>query len=113
MAAPTPASKPTGAAGLIPAEWPTQAADTIVETVGKVRDKATTPAIKATRGVVYGLLIAVLGTIAGVLFLITLFRLLNHLPGPIWWCYAVFGVLFSLVGIALLRKANRPVPATV
>ena len=56
MAAPT--TGPNGSSsstGMIPAEWPVQAADKIVETIATVRDKTTKPALTAARGLVYGL----------------------------------------------------------
>ena len=45
-------------------DWPAQAADTIVRVVGQVRDRTTGPAITAARAVVFGLLAAILGTVA-------------------------------------------------
>lgn len=106
MALPTPGPGPSNS--MIPAEWPAQAADTIVETIGKVRDKTTKPAIVAARALVYGLLAALVGLAAFALFLIMAVRLLDYLPGNIWTVYAAFAVVFSLFGIVLLRKANRP-----
>jgi phage-related minor tail protein len=93
---------------MIPAEWPAQAADTIVETIGKVRDKTTKPAIVAARALVYGLLAAMVGLAAFALFLIGLVRVLSYLPGNIWTVYAGFAAVFVLGGILMLRKANRP-----
>ena len=93
---------------MIPAEWPAQAADAIVDAVGKVRDKTTKPAITAARGLVYGVLILVVATVAGILFLIGAVHALEHVPGHIWTIYAVFAALFLLPGGYLLRKANRP-----
>ena len=63
MAAPPPAPR-SGPGGVIPAEWPAQAADTIVDTIAKVRDKTTKPAIVAARAIVYGLIAAVLSSLA-------------------------------------------------
>lgn len=97
--------------GVVPAEWPAQAADAIVDAVGKVRDKTTRPAIVAARSAVYGLLAAIVGLVALVLFLIGLVRLLEHLPGHIWTVYAVIGVVLTVAGTLVLRKANRPVTA--
>jgi hypothetical protein len=95
--------------GVVPADWPAQAADTIVETVDKVRDKTTRPAQVAARAVVYGLLGAVVGTIAVVLLLIGLIRALdNWVPGEIWTKYAGIAVVFTVAGIWALRRANQP-----
>lgn len=106
--APGPPARP----GVVPADWPAQAADTIVETVDKVRDKTTRPAQVAARAVVYGLLGAVVGTIAVVLLLIGLVRALdNWAPGEIWTKYAGIAVVFTVAGIVALRRAHQS-PAT-
>jgi hypothetical protein len=97
---------------MIPAEWPAQAADTIVDAIGKVRDKTTKPAITAARAVVYGLIAAVVGSVALVLTLVLIVRIWdNYVPGNVWIIYAIFFVVFSGVGLLLLRKANAPAPA--
>ncbi|MCB0970373.1 MAG: hypothetical protein KDA97_02480 [Acidimicrobiales bacterium] len=108
MAAPTPEPRQTPASsGMIPAEWPAQAADTIVDTIAKVRDKTTKPAIVATRALVYGLLAAIVGVVALVLVLVLLTRIwANYVPGDVWTLYALLAVVFSVVGLVLLRKAN-------
>lgn len=110
MAAPTPSPRGTKAPqGVIPAEWPAQAADTIVETISKVRDKTTKPALLAARGLVYGLVAAVVGSVAIFLVLVLIVRIwANYVPGHVWVIYAIFGVVFSGVGLFLLRKANAP-----
>ena len=108
MAAPSPDPR-RSAGGMIPAEWPAQAADTIVDTISKVRDKTTKPAIVAARAVVYGLIAAIVGTVGLILFLILIVRLWeNYVPGHVWIIYAIFFVAFSGGGLVLLRKANAP-----
>ena len=93
----------------LPAEWPAQAADTVVDVIGKVRDKTTRPALIAARALVYGLVAAVVASIALVLFLIVLIRVLdNYVPGPVWWIYLGLAVVFTITGIVLIRKANSP-----
>ena len=110
MAVPTPSSRGTGShKGLVPPEWPAQAADTIVDTIGKVRDKTTTPILLGARGLVYGIVGGVLGTIAFFLVLVLIVRVwANYVPGHVWIIYAIFAVVFSTVGLILLRKANQP-----
>lgn len=98
--------------GVIPAEWPVQAADAIVDTIAKVRNKTTKPALVAARAMVYGLLAAVVGIVALVLLLVLVIRLWgNYVPGHVWIIYAVLAAVFSAVGIVLLRKANHPAPS--
>ena len=109
MAAPTPEPRrsPSTSSGVIPAEWPAQAADTIVDTIAKVRDKTTKPAIVATRALVYGLLAGIVGVVAVVLLLVLITRIwANYVPGDVWTLYALLGVVFSISGLVLLRKAN-------
>jgi hypothetical protein len=97
---------------MIPAEWPAQAADTIVETVQKVRDRTTKPAIIAVRGLVYGLLATIIAVVAFVLLLILIVRLwANYVPGHVWVIYAIFFVAFAGAGWFLFRKANAIEPA--
>ena len=109
-----PSSSPGGSqSGMVPADWPAPAADTVVDVIGKVRDKTTRPAIIAARSLVYGLVAAVVAGIAVVLFLVVLIRILdNYVPGPVWWIYLGLGVVFTLAGIILIRIANRPGPAS-
>jgi hypothetical protein len=96
---------------VVPAAWPAQAADTIVETIAKVRDKTTKPALLAARGVVYGLVAAVVGSVAFFLLLLIIVRVwANYVPGHVWVIYAIFGVVFSGIGLFALRKANAPKP---
>lgn len=109
MAAPT--NGPTKTDGLIPAEWPAQAADAIVENIGKVRDKTTKPAITAARALVYGLIAAIVGILAAVLVLIFVARVYdNYSPIGIWLFYAVLAVFMIGLGLVALKKANSPAP---
>ena len=114
MAAPTPSPRGTKAPqGVIPAEWPAQAADTIVDTIAKVRDRTTKPALLAARGIVYGLVAAVIGSVAFFLVLVLIVRIwANYVPGHVWVIYAIFAVVFSGVGLWAMRRANRPAPTT-
>lgn len=114
MALPTTSngSSPSSSPSMVPAEWPTQAADAVVETIAKVRDKTTKPALVAARALVYGIIVAVVGTVATVLLLTLVVRLLNnYLPGQIWTVYLGLFVLFTVPGVWLIRKANRPIDA--
>jgi hypothetical protein len=112
--APPPASAAgAGGAGLHlgGADWPAQAADAVVRVVGQVRDKTVTPAYTVARGIVYGLLAAILGTMALVLVLVALVRLVNsYLPGDVWAAYLLLGGLITLVGLVLWtqRRAGEP-----
>ncbi len=103
-----------GAAPVDADDWAKQATDTIVGFVDGVRAKTTGPAITAARGVVYGLLAALLGLGAAVLLSIGLVRALDaYLPDSVfgethtWAAHLLIGALFSLVGLFLWSK-RRP-----
>lgn len=100
------------AKGVIPAEWPAQAADLLVDKIATVRDKTTRPALVVSRGLVYGLLAGVVGIIAFILLLVMLVRAYdNWMPGNVWPLYAGLAVVFITAGIVCLGRANRPAPA--
>ena len=120
MADVTPSAVPgpssTGSGG---DDWPAQAADTIVRVVGEVRDRTTGNAITAARAVVYGIIAAVLGTVALVLACILLARGLvivvnlvldgvdQDRPGRANWITdVILGLGFALGGLVLWKKAT-------
>jgi hypothetical protein len=104
MAVPTPSPR-----GVIPPEWPAQAADAVVETIAKVKDKTTKPAIVAARTLVYGVVVGLVGALAFFLILVMIVRLwANYVPGHVWIIYAIFAVVFSVAGAVMLRRANLP-----
>ena len=80
-------SSPNGSAvsSMIPAEWPAQAADTVVDVIGKVRDKTTKPAILAARALLYPLVPDEDASIPLVLLRVVLIRPPDSsVPGPVW-----------------------------
>jgi hypothetical protein len=89
----------------MPDDWPAQAADKIEQVVGKVRDTTTGPALKASQYAVYGIVAGMLGTVAAVLGLILLVRVLDIvLPDSVWLPYLVLGVLFTGIGTWCWRQ---------
>jgi hypothetical protein len=99
------------------ADWPAQAADTIVRLVDQVRSKTAGPAITAARGIVYGLLAGLLGAMAGVLAAIIAVRLLDEATQGIfgtretWLAYLAIGAAFSGAGWVLWSKRRPPAEA--
>jgi hypothetical protein len=85
-------------------DWPAQATDTIVNLVDQVRAKTTGPAITVARGLVFGIIVGVLGVVAAVLLLIFSIRLTTELldlvwdGAGVWLTYLIYGVLFTVVG---------------
>jgi hypothetical protein len=111
MASTTPASPAPTPAAADESDWPAQAADAIVEQVGKVRDRTTGPAIKISGYVVFGAFAMLLGTVAFVLFLIGAFRALDaYLPDAVfgeehtWAAYTILGAVLVLAGLFTSRK---------
>ena len=96
------------------ADWPTQATDLIVRVVGQVRDKTTGPALTVARGLVYGLLAALLGGTIAVLVAIAAVRGLDEgIEGvagsrETWAAHGIVGLLFTVVGLLLWRKRRAP-----
>lgn len=91
--------------------WAPDLADQITEFVGNVRDKTTNNAIKAARGIVFGLLAAILGITALVLLLIVATRGLQALLDlvttwgrAVYISYFVVGGIFTLAGMFLMTK---------
>jgi hypothetical protein len=89
-------------------DWPAQAADTIVDVVGKTRQKTTGPALTAVRGVVYGVRILILTTMAMLLLVIGLVRLANNWI-DVWLTYVALGTIFVIIGAIMWRQRDRAV----
>ena len=92
--------------------WAADLADTVERVVGSVRDKTTKPLVTVTRGVVYGLLAAILGVAALVLLIVMLTRGTQELldqfkvrrSAAVYISYLAVGGIFSLLGLFVLSK---------
>lgn len=80
------------------ADWTTQAADAIEAAVTAVRQRAVVPAQRATRAVVYGLLVTFFLTTAFVVLTIGAFRGLVLLTGDVWLAHLIAGGMLVLSG---------------
>ncbi len=90
-------------------DWPAQAADLIVNTVGAVRDRTTGTILTVARVAVFGLLAVVLGVVVIVLTIIALIRLLDViLPSSVWLPYLIVGVASLIGGLLVFRRRNPP-----
>jgi hypothetical protein len=97
------------------ADWTAQAADRIEAVVTTVRDKTTVPVQKVARAIVFGLIAAILGIMAGFLVVIGLFRLHVYLPlghnegRKVWITYVGVGAIFLVAGMFTWRyRKPRP-----
>lgn len=103
-----PALTPSVGPGPAQPDWAAQTADTIVRVVDEVRVKTSTPIIKATRAVVFGLLAAIVALMLLVLFCVLWIRVLDIvLPRDVWAAYLVTGLLLCTVGAFTWSKAKR------
>lgn len=94
-------------------KWADEMTDTVVTTVRTIREKTTVPLVYAARGVVFGLLAAILGMVAVVLLVIMLLRGFQALldlavswERAVYLSYLILGALFSLVALVLFKKRN-------
>jgi hypothetical protein len=93
--------------------WAPDLADQITDLIGNVRDKTTNNAIKAARGLVFGLLMAMLGVVALVLLLIGVTRglqalidLLTTWSRAVYLSYLLLGGILTLGGLFLMGKRH-------
>jgi uncharacterized protein YacL len=91
------------------ADWTTDAVDALDRAVGLVRDKTVVPAQKASRAVVFGLLVAFFVLVAVFMLAIALFRVLVVIVGDVWLAYLILGGIFVLAGAFCwtLRSAKQ------
>jgi hypothetical protein len=85
-----------------------RALDTIDTVVATVNDRAVRPAVVAARGVVFGVVIAVVAITVLVLFCVMFIRITTIAGHRIWASYIVLGLLFCLVGAILYSRRGVP-----
>jgi hypothetical protein len=93
------------------AELSAKAVDAIDLLVATVNDKAVRPLLVGARAVVFGVLIAVMGTVVLIVACVAILRLLDVyvFPGRVWASYATLGLLFVIVGLlAWSRRDAQP-----
>jgi hypothetical protein len=101
-------ARPLGSAnGAVPTEWPARVADTIEEVVAAAHDNVVRPLMLAARGVVFGIIIATMALIVGVLMAVALIRVLTVyvFGGRVWASYALVGIL--LLGVGAFAWSKR------
>jgi len=81
------------------------AVDTVVATVN---DKAIRPAIIASRGIVFGVIIAVVGITTVVLACVGFIRLTTIAGHRIWGSYMVLGLILCAIGAVLYSRRGVP-----
>ena len=98
--------------------WAPDLADTVERAVGKVRTVATDNAVKASRGVVFGVLALVVGLVAVPLLVILLLGVLREALGcfvshgrAVWISYMALGAILMIAGFVALRARHSKEPA--
>jgi len=101
-------------------QWAAQLADTVERLTARIRSVATDNAVKASRAIVFGVLVLLTVVAATPLAVILFTRFLQVVLSRIirtdhgttvWVSYLVAGVVFYVVGFVLLKKRHRKDPA--
>ncbi|HXY93162.1 MAG TPA: phage holin family protein [Acidimicrobiia bacterium] len=79
-------------------DWTTDAVDALEQAVGLVRDKTVVPAQRASRAIVFGLLVGFFVMVAVLMLVIALFRVLVVVTGEVWLSYLILGGIFVIAG---------------
>jgi vacuolar-type H+-ATPase subunit I/STV1 len=86
-------------------DWTTDVLDRLDHYIDVVRSNTTDRLVKIARLVVFGVIALILGTMAGIVALIALIRILDVvLPREVWLPYVVLGAIFLGAGLFLWSK---------
>ncbi len=87
-------------------EWSNRALDTVDRVVATVNDKAIRPAVVAARGIVFGVIIGIVGVAILILLSIGFIRLgtVYLFDHKVWITYLVLGALFCAGGAFAYSK---------
>ena len=93
-------------------DWTSDLLDRLDHYIEVIRSNTTDRLVKVARLLVYGLIAAVLGLMAGVVALIAMIRILDVvLPREVWLPYVVLGAIFLGLGLFLWSKKAAPTGA--
>ena len=86
-------------------DWTTDILDRLDHYIAVVRSNTTDRLVKVARLVVFGVIALILGSMAGIVALIALIRILDVvLPREVWLPYVVLGAIFLGAGLFLWSK---------
>jgi hypothetical protein len=101
------ASSGPGDAG---AQWQARVVDTIEDVVSGVHDRVIRPLLLVARAVVFGIIVATMALVMGILFSVAVVRLLDvyAFRGRVWASDATVGGLLTVGGVVLwtLRRSR-------
>ena len=90
-------------------DWTTDLLDKLDHYIDVVRSNTTDRLVRIARLVVFGLIAVIVGSMAAVLGLIALVRLLDVLlPREVWLPYVLLGAIFLVAGLFLWSKRTAP-----
>ena len=94
------------------ADWTKDLLDRLDHVIDLVRSNTTDRLVKVARLVIFGLIAAIVGTMAAVLALIMVIRVLDIiLPSGVWLPYVLLGAIFLGLGVFLWSKRIAPAAA--
>ena len=95
------------------ADWTKDLLDRLDHYIDVVRSNTTDRLVKVVRVLVFGVITLILGTMAGIIALITLIRVLDIvLPREVWLPYMVLGAIFLAGGLFAWSKKTAPAAKT-
>ena len=90
-------------------DWTTDLLDRLDHYIDLVRSNTTDRVARIARLLVFGLIAAIVGSMAAVLGLIALIRVLDVvLPRQVWLPYVLLGAIFLAAGLFLWAKRTAP-----
>jgi hypothetical protein len=89
-------------------DWTDQVTDLVIDVVDRIHDSTTGPLISVARGVVYGVVAAIVGVAALIIVTLLAVRSLDLLPGRIWIPYLALGIVTTAAGLLLWSKRTHP-----
>src|SRR5829696_3266688 len=91
------------------ADWTTDLLDRLDHYIDVVRSNTTDRLVKIARLVVFGVIAVILGSMAALIGLIFLVRILDVvLPREVWLPYTLLGAIFLAGGMFLWSKKSPP-----
>jgi vacuolar-type H+-ATPase subunit I/STV1 len=94
-------------------DWTTDLLDRLDHYIDVVRSNTTDRLVKIARLVVFGVIAVILGSMAGIVALIAMIRILDViLPREVWLPYVVLGAIFLAAGLFLWSKKTVPTVRT-
>ena len=90
-------------------DWTTDLLDRLDHYIEVVRSNTTDRLVTLARLLGYGLIAVIVGTMAGVVALIAVIRILDVvLPREVWLPYVLLGAIFMGLGLFLWSKKTAP-----